>query len=84
MIKQLKRLLQKLSKKISRKNLDKFIDYYISRISNELDGIDSLKVLNVGAGGTVETYLKTKFPGPRAGSGGRFWQKIGTNFSLLI
>lgn len=61
MIKQLKRLLQKLSKKISRKNLDKFIDYYISRISNELDGIDSLKVLNVGAGGTVETYLKTKF-----------------------
>lgn len=61
MIKQLKRLLQKLSKKISRKNLDKFIDYYISRISNELDGIDSLKVLNVGAGGTIETYLKTKF-----------------------
>ena len=61
MIKQLKRFLQKLSKKISRKNLDKFIDYYISRISNELDGIDSLKVLNVGAGGTVETYLKTKF-----------------------
>ena len=61
MIKQLKRLLRKLSKKISRKNLDKFIDYYISRISNELDGIDSLKVLNVGAGGTVETYLKTKF-----------------------
>ena len=61
MIKQLKRLLQKLSKKISRKNLDKFIDYYISRISNELDGINSLKVLNVGAGGTVETYLKTKF-----------------------
>ena len=61
MIKQLKRLLQKLSKKISRKNLDNFIDYYISRISNELDGIDSLKVLNVGAGGTVETYLKTKF-----------------------
>ena len=61
MIKQLKRLLQKLSKKISRKNLDKFIDYYISRISNELDGINSLKVLNVGAGGTIETYLKTKF-----------------------
>ena len=61
MIKQIKRLLQKLSKKISRKNLDNFIDYYISRISNELDGIDSLKVLNVGAGGTVETYLKTKF-----------------------
>ena len=61
MIKQLKRLLQKLSKKISRKNLDKFIDYYISRISNELDGIDSLKVLNVGAGGTIEIYLKTKF-----------------------
>lgn len=61
MVKQLKRLLQKLSKKISRKNLDKFIDYYISRISNELDGINSLKVLNVGAGGTIETYLKTKF-----------------------
>ena len=61
MVKQLKRLLQKLSKKISRKNLDKFIDYYISRISNELDGIDSLKVLNVGAGGTIEIYLKTKF-----------------------
>lgn len=61
MIKQLKRLLQKLSKKISRKNLDKFTDYYISKISDELDGIDSVKVLNVGAGGNIETYLKTKF-----------------------
>ena len=61
MIKQLKRLLQKLSKKISRKNLDKFTDYYISRISNELDGIDNVKVLNVGAGGNIETYLKNKF-----------------------
>ena len=61
MIKQLKRLLQKLSKKISRKNLDKFTDYYISKISNELGGIDSVKVLNVGAGGNIETYLKTKF-----------------------
>ena len=61
MIKQLKRFLQKLSKKISRKNLDKFTDYYISKISNELGGIDSVKVLNVGAGGNIETYLKTKF-----------------------
>ena len=61
MIKQLKSLLQKLSKKISRKNLDKFTDYYISKITNELDGIDSVKVLNVGAGGNIETYLKTKF-----------------------
>ena len=61
MIKKLKRLLQILSKKISRKNLDKFTDYYISKISDELDGIDSVKVLNVGAGGNIETYLKTKF-----------------------
>ena len=61
MIKQLKRLLQKLSKKISRKNLDKFIDYYILRISNDLGGIDNVKVLNVGAGGNIETYLNNKF-----------------------
>ncbi len=61
MIKKLKRLLQILSKKISRKNLDKFTDYYISIISEELNGIDNLKVLNVGAGGNIETYLKTKF-----------------------
>ena len=61
MIKQLKRLLQKLSKKISRKNLDKFTNYYISKISDELGGIDSVKVLNVGAGGNIETYLKNKF-----------------------
>jgi 2-polyprenyl-3-methyl-5-hydroxy-6-metoxy-1,4-benzoquinol methylase len=61
MIKQLKQLLRKLSKKISRKNLDKFTDQYISKISEELDGIDNLKVLNVGAGGNKETYLKSKF-----------------------
>ena len=61
MIKQLKQLLRKLSKKISRKNLDKFTDQYISKISEELGGIDNLKVLNVGAGGNIETYLKNKF-----------------------
>ena len=61
MIKKLKKLLQKLSKKISRKNLDKFIDQYISKINEELNGIDNVKVLNVGAGGAIEIYLKTKF-----------------------
>jgi hypothetical protein len=58
MIKQFKRLLQKLSKKISRKNLDKFTDQYISKISKELGVIDNVKVLNVGAGGNIETNLK--------------------------
>ena len=61
MIKQLKKILQKLSKKISRKNLYKDIDFYVNKIKNQENGLESLKVLNVGSGGQIGDYLKSKF-----------------------
>ena len=54
-------MFHKLSKKISRKNLYRYIDIYIDKIQKEKNGLDNIKVLNIGSGGEIQNYLKKKF-----------------------
>ena len=61
MIKRLKKILNKLSKKISRKNLYKYIENSINNIEKEEKNLNNIKVLNIGAGGEIETFLKSRF-----------------------
>ena len=53
-------MFHKLSKKISRKNLYRYIDIYIDKIQKEKNGLDNIKVLNIGSGGEIQNYLKKK------------------------